>query len=148
MKQGRPLVLDASNAKIPGVVRVDVEGVAYFHVQSGQEGSVLGYNNGAGQFTPIAVYADRAAADKALASIKQQLCAPFNLLTWVLRTVVIVATIVVTLFVIGWVLQKIATPSAPPPAHAALSSGPATAAAPVTPAGVPVDADSAVGQQD
>ncbi len=69
------LTLDLSAAKLPGVARLDLNGVrlAYFQVRSGDQGSALGYCDAEGHFVTIALFADRAAADQALAAVRRGL---------------------------------------------------------------------------
>jgi hypothetical protein len=82
------LVLNLKEAKIPGVVRVDLSSLPFthFHVRSGNEGSVLGYNDAENRFTAIALFADRSAADRALHKVEAELLrSACGVREWILR---------------------------------------------------------------
>lgn len=73
--QKNVLVLDASAAKVPGIIRLALppeRHFAYFHVRSSEDGSALGYHSD-DSFVPLAVFADRHQADTLLAALRAEL---------------------------------------------------------------------------
>src|ERR1043166_5795601 len=69
------LIVDLGSAKIPGVVRLTLNALAFahFHVRSGAEGSTLGFTNEKGEFIVLGIFSDRAEADRLLRCIRDEL---------------------------------------------------------------------------
>jgi hypothetical protein len=155
------LVLNLSEAKIPGVVRVDLSSLPFthFHVRSGTEGSVLGYNDADGKFTALALFADRAVADRALHKVEAELLSssPGASGPWIVRIGLGVVAAFLILAFIGWVVGLITGPSQQrmgsmdiPELRGSVIPGPREGGPPALPdgGGMPMDADSQFGVGD
>jgi hypothetical protein len=107
------LILNLKEAKIPGVIRVDLSSLPFthFHVRSGNEGSVLGYNDAEGKFTPLALFADRAAAENVLHKIEAELLrSSCEVRTWAVRIGAGLLAAVLFLMLISWIGGAVSSP--------------------------------------
>jgi hypothetical protein len=135
------LVVDVGPAKIPGVVRLKLDALAFahFHVRSGDSGSTLGFTNDKGEFIVIGVFSDRADADRLLRRIRDELLRLEGYHKFFsLRRFMIFFGVLLALWLVVWVFGKLTEQHLPMTPDAPLAfDGPSLE----PPAGVPLDAD-------